>query len=150
MSQESPKSLDKFLAELREEVNKRPLFKIEIPAPIIAGSQPTKKDIADLLELGRWLNVVKHPSVIAILGNRGSGKSALGYKILEYMKWMGKIYVVGLPEKAQRILPDWIGSVPLLEDVPHNSIVLIDEAYILLHARSSTSQRARELSNLIN
>jgi len=58
--------------------------------------------------------------------------------------------VVGLPEKARKILPDWIGSIPALEDAPPDSIILIDESYLSLHARSSSSQHARDSSNLIN
>ena len=109
-----------------------------------------KKPDVRLLEHGRWLDIIKHPSVVLIVGRRGSGKSALGYKILEYLFWKGQIYVVGLPQKARRLLPEWIGVVPSLEDVPPKSIVLIDESYNLFHSRASASERARILSNLIN
>ncbi|MCH7984832.1 MAG: hypothetical protein IIC28_12785, partial [Chloroflexi bacterium] len=30
----------------------------------------------------KWLDVIQHPSVVVILGKRGSGKSALGYRLL--------------------------------------------------------------------
>jgi len=109
-----------------------------------------KKPDIDLLEWSRWLNIIKHPSVVLIVGRRGSGKSALGYKLPEYLRWKGQIYVVGLPQKARRFLPVWIGIVPSLEDVPPKSIVLIDESYNLFHSRASASERARILSNLIN
>ncbi|MFH1031888.1 MAG: ATP-binding protein [Chloroflexota bacterium] len=108
------------------------------------------KTSTDFLEIGQWLNVIKHPSVIAIIGSRGSGKSALGYKLLEYLRWTAKAYVVGIPEKSRKLLPDGIGSVPLLEDVPPDSVALVDEAYMMLHSRSSASQFAREISKLIN
>jgi hypothetical protein len=103
-----------------------------------------------LLETGRWLNISKHPSVILIVGRRDSGKSALGYKLLEYLRWKGQPYVVGLPQKARKSLPDWIGVIPLLEDIPPKSIVLVDESYNLFHSRASAPERARILSNLIN
>ena len=109
-----------------------------------------KKSDTNLLELGRWLNVLKHPCVILILGSRGSGKSALGYKLLEYLRYMATPYVVALPRKARRFVPEWIGVVPSLEDAPPKSIVLIDESYNLFHSRASASERARVLSNLIN
>lgn len=109
-----------------------------------------KKPDIDLLEWGRWLNIIKHPSVILIVGRRDSGKSALGYKLLEYLRWKGQTYVVGLPQKARKLLPEWIGVIPSLEDIPPKSIVLIDESYNLFHSRSSASERARILSNLIN
>jgi len=74
----------------------------------------------------------------------------LGYKLLEYLRWKGQTYIVGLPQKVRRLLPGWIGVVPSLEDVPPKSIVLIDESYNLFHSRASASERARRLSNLIN
>jgi hypothetical protein len=111
-----------------------------------------KKEPPDkgILEMVRWLNILNHPLVILIIGSRGSGKSALGYKILEYMRWQGKLYVLGLTEKSRKILPEWIGSTPSMEDIPGGSIVLVDEAYLTFHSRSSSSQRAREISNIIN
>ena len=101
-------------------------------------------------ETRTWLRIIKHPSVILILGNRGSGKSALGYRLLQYMQFSADVYVVGLPRKARRLLPEWIGSVPTLEKLPPNVIALIDESYTLFHSRSSASSRAKALSNLIN
>ena len=103
-----------------------------------------------LVELFSWLKVLIHPLVILILGGRGWGKSALGYKIAEYLKGIADVYVVGLPRKARRQLPDWIGSVPSIEDVPPNAIVIIDESYNLFHARTSSSERSRILSNIVN
>ncbi len=84
------------------------------------------------------------------MGARGSGKSALGYKILEYLRCAADPYVVALPQKARRLLPEWIGSVPSIEDIPQNTIVLIDESYTLFHARTSSFERARTLCNMIN
>ena len=123
---------------------------IPTPKPLVPEDPLKNKEFDDLFESVNWLRLIKHPCVILIIGNRGSGKSALSYKILEYMRWQGKIYVVGLPEKARKILPDWIGSIPALEDAPPDSIILIDESYLSLHARSSSSQHARDISNLIN
>lgn len=79
-------------------------------------------------ELSYWLPILKHPLVIVILGGRGRGKSALGYKIAEYLKEKADVYVVGLPERAKRLLPEWIGSVPSIEDVPPNASVIFDES----------------------
>jgi len=103
-----------------------------------------------LMELALWLRFLKHPLVILILGGRGWGKSALGYKIAEYLKGKADVFVVGLPRRARRLLTEWIGSVPSIEDVPPNAIVIIDESYNLFHARTSSSERSRILSNIIN
>jgi ribosomal protein L13E len=124
-----------------------PPHKPALTAPV--NPQPQRATV-DLLELGRWIRVIKHPCVVIVIGSRGSGKSAMGYKILEYLRWMAKLYVVGIPEKSRRLLPDWIGSVPSLEDAPPDSVLLVDEAYMALHARSSTSQYARGISTLVN
>ena len=151
-------NFDELINQLSENFTKELKEKISVTnqpftsAPnLVAPKAPVKNKVFDdLFESVKWLKLIKHPCVILIIGNRGSGKSALSYKLLEYMRWQGKIYVVGLPEKARKILPDWIGSIPALEDAPPDSIILIDESYLSLHARSSSSQHARDSSNLIN
>jgi len=109
-----------------------------------------RKPTTSFTELSYWLPILKHPLVILILGGRGWGKSALGYKILEYLKGKADVFVVGLPRRARRLLPDSIGSVPSIEDVPPNAIVIIDESYNLFHSRTSSSERSRMLSSIIN
>lgn len=122
---------------------------IKIPEPGLGLTLKEEPDF-ESLEMLSWLNIITHPSIILILGARGSGKSAAGYKILEYLRHIADPYVVGLPRQARRLLPEWIGSVPTIEDLPPNSIGLIDESYTLFHSRSSSSERAKVLSNLIN
>ena len=97
-----------------------------------------------------WLDIVRHPSVVLIIGRRGSGKSSLGYRILELLRAHGEPYVVGLPNQAQKILPDWIGTMDRLEDVPTRAIVLVDESYIHYHSRSSLASDGRDIGRLIN
>jgi hypothetical protein len=133
----------------------------EIPYPVVYNPllEPSRFSKTAILpapdpltiEAGKWLNLIKHPCVVLILGSRGKGKSALGYRILEYYRWGArKIYAVGLPSEARKILPDWIGMVACLEDAPLNSIVLVDEAYIPYHARSGTTVEAKAMSRVIN
>ena len=102
------------------------------------------------IEASKWLPLIKHPSVIVILGKRGSGKSALAYRLIELMKWIAPVYVVGLPSSAHKDLPDWIEVQPKLEDIPLNSIILLDESYIQYHARLSMTSQAKELSQILN
>lgn len=97
-----------------------------------------------------WRKKIVHPSVILILGKRGSGKSALAYRILELFRFGPKPYVVGVPASKRYLLPKWIGIVSCLEEVPMGSIVIIDEAYLLFHARGSTAQESKEMSKLVN
>jgi hypothetical protein len=102
------------------------------------------------MEASKWLALLKHPEVIVILGKKGSGKSALGFRILEYFRWTSPVYVIGLPVDAHKYLPDWIGVKPELKDVPPDSIVMVDESYVLYHARSSMTARAKALSEMLN
>jgi len=101
------------------------------------------------IEAEKWLKLIRHPSNVVILGGRGKGKSALGYRLLEHLRWVASVYVVGLPKSARKLLPDYIGMAARLEDVPLYSIVLVDEAYIPYHARSSMAAEAKIMSQLV-
>jgi len=96
------------------------------------------------------VTIVRHPSVVLIIGRRDSGKSVLGYRLLELLRGHGTPYVVGLPANAVKLLPDWIGVMERLEDVPNGSVVLVDEAYLSLHARTGMSEAGRSIGNDIN
>ena len=97
-----------------------------------------------------WRRFIVHPSVVLILGKRGIGKTALGYRLLELFRYGPRPYVVGVPASAQKDLPDWIGIAPSLEEVPPNSIALVDEAYLAYHARGSMATQSKAMSQNIN
>jgi hypothetical protein len=122
---------------------------IAIPSLTVLPAPKPSPD-PEILEAGNWLKRIKHPSVVLILGKRGGGKSALGYRLLEHLRWTAKVYVIGLPKEARALLPDWIGMAASLEDVPAKSIVLVDEAYLPYHSRASMATGARTMSQLIN
>ena len=131
------------------------LAKLGIVLPEILPARSSAKVLPSpdpvILEAGKWLNLIKHPSVVLILGKRGSGKSALGYRLLEYLRWgAAKVYAVGLPSEARKLLPEWIGVAASLEDVPGKSIVLVDEAYVPYHARAGTTVGAKAMSRDVN
>jgi hypothetical protein len=122
-----------------------PPWTLELPAPSGTEAVPA------LLEPDRrWLDVIRHPSVIVIAGRRGSGKSALAYRLLELSRYRAQPYAVGIPDTAQRLLPEWIGTAPTLEDLPSGAIALVDEAYLTFHARESMSSTNRALSQALN
>jgi hypothetical protein len=84
------------------------------------------------------------------LGGRGSGKTALGFRLLELFRYKLTPYVIGLPSQCAHLLPDWIGIEERLEDVPSWSISLVDEAYLSNHARDWAKAESRDLCRLLN
>ena len=123
-----------------------PVSPTTLPAPAskpLLLSQPLDPDAA-------WRQKITHPSVVLILGKRGSGKSALGYRLLELFRYGLTTYVLGVPKQAQGLLPDWIGIAQNLEDIPAKSIVLVDEAYLRYHSRESLAAKSKEMSRILN
>lgn len=98
----------------------------------------------------KWLDVIKHPAIVVVLGSKGSGKSAVCYRLLELFRYKLTPYVVGFPKQGKGLLPDWIGTVQSLEEVPSRSISLVDEAYILHHARESLKAENKNICRLLN
>jgi hypothetical protein len=91
----------------------------------------------------------KNDSTIGIiLGARGSGKSAIGLKLLENMHALSgkKMFAMGF--KAGE-LPLWIHSIDDIELIENNSYVLIDEGGILFNARQGFSDANQLLSKLL-
>lgn len=114
--------------------------------PSTVAEPPSIRAIAD----SKWASVIVHPCVVLVLGKRGSGKSALGYYLLELFSSRLSPYAVGIPEAAAKLLPDWIGVAGSLEDVPPRSIVLLDEAHLSYHSRTSSKKANRDVSSLLN
>lgn len=83
-----------------------------------------------------------------ILGARGSGKSALGIKILEnaYAEYKKKCYAIGFREEE---MPSWIKVVSDISKIGNDAFVLIDEGGILYNARDFMSNANKILSDLI-
>ncbi len=122
-----------------------PLSEVAVTVP------PAGQEKAFLAEPdARWRQVIVHPSVVLIVGRRDSGKSALGYRLLELLRHVAPPYVVGVPEAARKLLPDWIGLAPTLEEIPPKAVALVDEAYLLFHARSSMARAAKGMSEALN
>jgi len=98
----------------------------------------------------QWREVILPPVVVLVLGKRGSGKSALAYRLLELFRNQLSPYVVGVPAQAKHLLPDWVGIVPTLEELPNRCIALIDEAYLAYHSRQSLAQASTAMSQVLN
>ncbi len=136
--------MDDILAKARANLT---LTKSSLTSPVTE-TKPTPDP--QIVETGNWLRLIPHPSIVIILGGRGKGKSALGYRLLEHFRWTATPYVIGLPQDARKYLPDWIGMAATLEEVPPKAIVLVDEAYMPYHARSSMAAEAKAMSQLVN
>lgn len=87
-------------------------------------------------------NLIPPEGLILITGDTGSGKSCLAYAIMEDMnrKYKKPCYVFNFPKPE--ILPPWITNTTDPE-LPEDSIVVLDEAYITYHSRSSMKEQSR-------
>lgn len=144
------------LACLRAAMQPSPPQPISVPtqagrplAPMVPAG-PLSQKPAEIERDNQWRKVIVHPAVVLVLGKRGSGKSVLGYRLLELFRYGLTPYVLGLPKQAHGLLPEWIGDVANLEDIPGKSIVLIDEAYLRYHSRESLGATSIQMSRIIN
>jgi hypothetical protein len=104
----------------------------------------------DKKNYSKWYKkLVTSDSVIGILlGSRGSGKSAIGIKVLEnmYTGHNKQCYAIGFREEE---MPSWINVVENIEDIKNDSFVLIDEGGILFNSRNSMSDANKMLTELL-
>ena len=80
-----------------------------------------------------------------ILGARGTGKSALGMRLLEnfHSKTNQKAYALGFKEEA---LPSWIKVVTNIDQIENDAVILIDEGGIEFNSRNAMSNANKILS----
>src|SRR3989344_679875 len=83
-----------------------------------------------------------------ILGARGTGKTAIGMKILEniYSKSKRKLYAIGFKSED---MPSWIEVIERTDQIKNNSTILIDEGGVLFSSRNSMTEPNKILSQLI-
>ncbi len=92
-------------------------------------------------------SLTKESLIILITGKRGSGKTALGYALLEVMNSVNKkCYALGFDEAK---LPRWVRKVRSLEDAPNDSTALVDEGGILYSSRESSKKSNKMLGSLM-
>jgi|SRR3989344_3345123 len=83
-----------------------------------------------------------------ILGARGTGKTAIGIKILEniYTKSKKKLYAIGFKSED---MPIWIEVIESIDQIKNNSTILIDEGGVLFSSRNAMTKPNKLLSQLI-
>ena len=83
-----------------------------------------------------------------ILGARGTGKTAIGIKILEniYSKSQRKLYAIGFKSED---MPSWIEIIESTNQIKNNSTILIDEGGVLFNSRNAMTKPNKLLSQLI-
>ncbi|HLD59571.1 MAG TPA: hypothetical protein VI912_01140 [Candidatus Bilamarchaeaceae archaeon] len=83
-----------------------------------------------------------------VFGARGSGKSAVGMRILEniYAKTGRKTFALGFKKED---LPEWINVIKDVNDITNGSFLLADEGGIEFSSRKSMSKTNQLLSELL-
>ena len=95
-------------------------------------------------------NLVRHPSLVIIIGHRGSGKTALAERIQELKRHVAPPYAIGMPSKAVTLLPDWYGLATDFDSIPKGAVIYVPESYRYFHARTTQSTAGRSIPSLIN
>jgi len=130
------------------------LREIDLSLPKINKTESLNSNLAipskQIQVYSKWRDVIKHPAIVVVLGGRGSGKSAVSYRVIEDFRYSLSPYVVGFPEHSKSLLPDWIGIEQRLGDVPPKSISIVDEAYLSHHAREWQKIENRDICRLLN
>lgn len=112
-------------------------------------SKPESMQSSEIVKDNKWLEVIPHPSVVLTIGGRGKGKSALNHRLLQLFRFRSQCFVLGMPQQALKYLPEWLGVVSNLDEVPDGSTVVVDEAHLQYNARDSHKQMNREISRII-
>ena len=84
---------------------------------------------------------IPEAGLVLIAGGIGSGKSCLGYAILEQLHREHPdrpCFAFNFPEEKEALLPAWMGLTSS-EKFPEDSIVIADEAYLTFYAKNHES-----------
>ncbi len=86
--------------------------------------------------------------IMLIIGKRGSGKTSLGMKLLEFFNHYSdrKCYIMGYSKTK---LPKWMKKIDNVEDAPEGSVLLIDEGAVGYFSRDSMKKANKILSKIM-
>jgi len=97
----------------------------------------------------KFNQLLKGKSTIGIiLGARGTGKSALGLKVLENVHAETNRPVAAMGFRPE-LLPSWIDIVEDIENIQNGSFILVDESGITFSSRKAMSSANNLLTDLI-
>jgi hypothetical protein len=122
------------------------LFKKKKPqAPFVAFTLVEKKRGSSDAFLAR---IQRKSTILLVIGKRGSGKTALGFRFLELFHYKTKkeCSIVGYADVK---LPSWIKKIKDVKDAKENSTVLIDEGALAFSARESMKDANKMIGNIM-
>ena len=94
-----------------------------------------------------------HPGVDLVMGRRGSGKTAMGFWMMEEIHNLtnGAIggAVLKAPAGVKKLLPDWIATPNRIRGIPNDCVVIIDEAQQMANSRRSASNENLDMAQLV-
>lgn len=135
----------------KKSAEKKEAKRVEKVRPKVKASYTPLKEIKKIAgDVSRFESyLLKKDSLIGIiLGARGSGKSAMGMKLLENFQSRSRknAYAMGFRRED---LPSWINVVENVSQIENDSVVLIDEGGIAFSSRKSMSDANQLLSELL-
>lgn len=154
MEQPEKKSLLSRLAEKITDKIKQNLEERKLKRSPIYTSEPKEQPLrivhkkeGDFSLLDKRLN--EESLILLIFGKRGSGKSALGFRLIEniHSKTKRKCFALGVKKE---LIPKWISPIENIESVPNDGIILVDEGALSFSSRESMQKKNRELSKLLS
>lgn len=111
---------------------------------------PFKLEATNKGDLNTFLDrTYQQSTIMLVVGRRGSGKTALGMRLLEaFHKKINNrgLYAVGYNSAK---LPLWIHKIDSVLDAPSNSVVLVDEGAVVLSSRDSHNGTNKAVGKLM-
>jgi len=99
----------------------------------------------------RFRDAFPSPGVDVIMGARGSGKTSMAMWVMEELhrtRGLGGA-VFKAPNAMRKLLPDWVETPTKLSRLPHDSVIIIDEAQGVANARRSSSNENLDLAQCV-
>jgi hypothetical protein len=132
-----PSQKDKAVRKSRVKLNSPVVYNDFVVKTVVEGSYERFKD-----------SLLGKSEIFLIFGKRGSGKSALGFRLLEniHAKTKRKSFVLGV---SQSLLPKWLTQIEDFEKVTEGGVALVDEGAVTFSSRESMKKSHIELGKLL-